>query len=73
LKARCEAGEEGRQAMTTLEEMEALQEAHTVVHRCAQKATSGTTAVWELLCHAENHISKRMQELLREEPTCQPK
>lgn len=50
--------------MTDIEIMQALQDAHVILHRLACQAASGTNAVWTILNHAQKHINHQMSDLL---------
>lgn len=50
--------------MTNLQEMQALQDAHVILHGAACQVAAGTKAVWTILHHAQQHINRQMTDLL---------
>lgn len=50
--------------MTNLQEMQALQDAHVILHSVALQVASGTKAVWTIIHHAQQHINRQMTDLL---------
>lgn len=50
--------------MTNIQEMQALQDAHVILHGAACRVAAGSKAVWMILYHAQQHINRQMVDLL---------
>lgn len=50
--------------MTTLEIMEALQDAHRILRKLLVELADGSPAVWNILYHATLHLNLQMKDAL---------
>jgi hypothetical protein len=53
-------------SMSTLEKMQALQDAYGILNGLTSQASSGTMPVWRKLDHARNYLDQTMRGLLAE-------